>query len=405
VTLLNPLTRRKCPTCLGLFYLSECRIVSDSPERDVLEEAPRGLQKYISRFWLKSVSGQIYAEKQARRQCPLCGALLPHNIEYMQDEIIALVGSAGSGKSHYIASLIRELRGGDVLTKIGCTGFAPLDQTVEDLYRSEYFEPLFRDRRVLGQTHGGTERPGPNIPLIYEMVFSSKSALRSTRRINLVLYDASGEDLQVEDKLLKYQAQVLHASALIVLIDPLALPGFYLALPPHLRPAEVPNRDAFDVLDRVTRVYRREKGIAPGMPINIPVVLTLAKSDLVRYVMPRIGRFSATWNPNDYSEGFNIDDFRRVSDEVQQVLLRFAGPDFLQSITMTYPNITFSAITATGISPDKGRYKTVKPRRCIDPLFWILWRLGIMHVARPRNVEKANPRVGSAPQEEQAGRA
>lgn len=395
----KPLGKVICFNCWERFHIADCRIVSALEGNTVLEEAPQGVRRLLRRLWVRPISGTAYTDRRARRQCPRCEALLPRNVDYMQPQVIGLVGASASGKSHYIASLVQELKRGDVLSQIGCTQFSPLDQEVEDDYKTKYYDPLFVRKETLQVTAPAVPIKR-NRPLIYEMVFERKSRLplKLQRRVNLVLFDASGEDLGDEKKLLEFHRYVLNASALIFMVDPQALTSFTKELLPHLRAKEVEEQlqarqgsqqDAFDVLNRIRRVYQQNNGIVAGRRMSLPIVMTLGKSDLLRFGMEGLGLNKVFWRRPDYSRGFQRDEFNRVDGEVRDILNGFMGPAFVASCTHSFPNLAFSAVSATGMAPDKNqRYRDVKPIRCLDPLLWILWRLGYI---RPTAAAKETP--------------
>jgi GTPase SAR1 family protein len=383
MAIINPLLKVMCFNCWNRFYIAECRIVSALEGNPVLEEAPQGFSKVVRRVWVQPVSGAAYLDKRAHRQCPHCGTLLPRNIEYMQPQVIGLVGAAATGKSHYIASLVQELKRGDVLRKIGCIQFSPLDQDVEDQYNADYYNPLFVDKRQLAPTPPATPLKRDR-PLIYEMIFEDNSLPPFTlrRRVNLVLFDASGEDLEDEKKLLEFHRYVLNASALIFMVDPHALNNFSEQLPTHLRPRRTSLQDAFDVLNRIRRIYLQRDGNVSGSRVRVPIVMTLGKSDLLRFGLPGLGVNKVFWRQPDYNQGFRLDDFKMVDREVRDILNDFMGPAFVDSCLTSFPNLAFSAVSATGMAPDENdQYREIRPKRCLDPLLWILWRLGYIQPA------------------------
>jgi GTPase SAR1 family protein len=347
-----------------------------------MKEAATGLARLGARLWVSSLSGPKYLQELAARQCPRCGELLPHNIEHTQNRIVGLVGGVASGKSHYIASLVHDLKRGEALAKIGCTRFAPVNQDVDMRYKARYHDPVFVRREPLPFT----PRLGPgevNRPLIYEMIFKGRTKMEGQKLVNLTLFDASGEQIQDEEQMVLYSRYILNAAAIIVLVDPLTMPDVRERLPHHMRPEAVNNYDAFDILNTVTRTYERYRGLKPGTPINVPVVITIAKSDLLRYALEGLGLQAAFTRHANYDEGFDLDDFGAVSEEVQEVIARLAGPGLIDASRATFPNLAFSAISATGSSPDStGYFSAVTPRRVLDPLLWSLWKLNMISATR-----------------------
>jgi hypothetical protein len=380
MTVVNPFRKTMCPYCFAQFYLGECTIVS-SQSGQVLNAGSSGPLRVVKRARVPSLSGTLYTQELAARRCPGCHGLLPHNIEYTRNQIIGLVGGVASGKSHYISVLINALERQAALAPFGCVSFAPLGADTEALYDEEYFRPLFEQHAPLR----GTQRLNPgeiNRPLIYTMVFERGSRVRRTRRLNLMLFDASGEQIQDETELVVYNRYILNASGLIFLVDPMTLPGIQEHLPDRLREQPVPQYESFRVLHTVADAIRREQGIKPGEQIDVPIAMTVAKSDLLRHVADGLGVVPDFLRDAPYTGGYNPAVARAVSQEIEEFLTRLAGPAFTQATAM-FSNVSYHAVSATG-GPinDDGLYPIVAPMRVLDPLLWILWKIGIVRSVR-----------------------
>jgi hypothetical protein len=64
-----------------------------------------------------------------------------------------------------------------------------------------------------------------------------------------------------------------------------------------------------------------------------------------------------------------------IDTEVKQ-LLAIVGEHGLLRESERFTTIQFFAASATGCAPDENnRFPKVEPRRCLDPLFWLLWQL------------------------------
>jgi GTPase SAR1 family protein len=401
MSFINPFRKMICPFCFEQFYPAECRVLSSREGQELLKEAPGGFAALVARFWLDPLSGTKNTEALAARQCPRCEELLPYNFEYMQNQIVGLVGGVASGKSHYIASLVHELKRGDVNSRVGCTRFMPVNQDVDTRYNKSYGDPVFVRKEPLSGNLP-LQAGQRNLPLIYEMIFEGRKQGEAQKLVNLSLFDASGEQIQNEQEMVIFHRYLLNASALIVLVDPITMPDLRERLPHHLRPDAVPSHDAFDILNTVIRTYERYRGYRPGTPIDIPVVITLAKSDLVRYGLEGLGLQANFLRDGSYEEGFSLDDFEAVSEEVQEIIARYAGRGLIDSSKVTFPNLAFSAVSATGSPPDSsGSFSVITPRRVLDPLLWSLWKLNI--ITANKHAIAPSP-VPSIPQQAQAMR-
>ncbi len=69
-----------------------------------------------------------------------------------------------------------------------------------------------------------------------------------------------------------------------------------------------------------------------------------------------------------------------IDAEVKQLLKDFGEYTLLQS-TARFSKSKFFAISATGHAPGQnGLYPAIDPCRCLDPILWILYQLGIVQV-------------------------
>jgi hypothetical protein len=340
----------------------------------------------LSRFWLPPLTGPRYVELQAQRECPRCHELLPDNIERADSRIIGLVGGSSSGKSHYIAALIDELLHGKAIygENIGCARVEALNQEIERRYMKDFYRPVFELRTRLVATAAFVETTDVNMPLIYTMTFPSQSRWRPDRVVNLMFYDAAGEQLGDRRALETFHRYVLNASALIFLVDPLTLPGFKQRLPFHLRSEEhgsTPPADLLNVIVTSAQKYRSRL----RRTLSMPIAMTLAKSDLVRFTLEGLGQNTLFLRDTDYPDGFVAEEFNIISREVQSVMLRFGAHHFIEASRASFSRLTFCAVSATGESYDVDRenFRRIRPRRCLDPLLWNLTQLGVIPVRQP----------------------
>lgn len=375
---INPLRPTICPYCFRPFHLYECEVVDASG--NTLDPKPQGLQQLVYRVWIPPLTGTRYTSAFAGRKCPHCGSVLPHTIEYMENQVIALVGPTFSGKSHFIAALIAELERTDVLRNVGGGKIKPLTQAVEKRYQREFYEPLFVQKEAL--LGNQPVQPGQRIqPLMYTMTFPDKARPNVSRNFNLVFFDAQGEDLVQQENIVSVSRFILNAAGIIFLIDPLTMPGIVENLPPHLVPEAESGVAGYQMLNRVVSLLRQEKGVPTDKLIPTPAAITLAKSDLLRYIPESeaiFPRTAAFLQRPSYSQGFRLSDFQEVNNEVRQIVEHYDGPSLLTA-SEAFENVGFFAVSATGAPEYQiGRFREVLPRRCPDPLLWILWKLGVI---------------------------
>src|SRR5436305_207282 len=183
--LLNPFyIKRTCPKCIQEFYPGDCRIVSTITHGKELKPAPTGWQQLVSRVMPEQIKG-AYVLELAYRECPHCQYPLPANIELVDNINIAIIGDTFSGKSHYMAALIHQIRQGLLQRADRYARFACLTQKVEGDFIRDVLNPLFKDKISPPLTQKVTP------PLIYELIMapspehpaSGLGSKRATRRL------------------------------------------------------------------------------------------------------------------------------------------------------------------------------------------------------------------------------
>jgi GTPase SAR1 family protein len=382
----NPFRAVQCPFCFEVYYPGECAIWSSVNNKELVEAPKQSWKKAFRRIAPIRLSGKKeYVYELAQRKCPHCGELLPTNMDdpRVENYIIAIVGAAAAGKSHYIAAAIRELRE-QAQHLVGYTELTA-DRTTQKEYLDNYYGPLFREKR-----HIPYNRPTfdpTRKPLVYRMTLPVPGPEPIVRNVNLFLYDAAGEQIVNENQAVRYSRYLLHASAIIFLADPQKMDGIVRNLPFHLRPAPPGPNDpqgvdkAMDVLNNVLGLITRMKGLAPGTPLSLPIAVTVSKSDILKSLSGLANQpYFIRKAPPYYQKTALLNDLQVVNREVYNFLQKF-GDEPLLYVHQRSTAVGYFAISATGYpkQPDN-TYPAVEPVRCLDPLLWILWRLGILTV-------------------------
>lgn len=372
--LMNPFRRYYCPQCATVYHPGDCAIVSLLPSGTVLQKKRSSpLLRLFTRALVTSLLGRKATLLQAIRQCPnpLCNYLLPKNDA--KSCTIAIVGDVSSGKSLYIASCIYQLIQGHAAQMIGSDAIRGMGDTNERYY-TEYYQPVYLSRRRLIPTVPA----GQNRPLIYELEFANRETL------NLLFYDSSGEDIRDSVQMVQYSRYVLNASAIIFLADPMQMPGIVQTLPSHLRPdpGALQKLTTAMVLDRVIGTFRDARAWGRERKIETPIAITVSKSDLLTFATALDPQTALYLYDNTYTNQLDIAKFATISAQVEE-LLRHLGDQQLVRMSKKFQNICFFAVTATGWNPDSnGEFPPLEPKRCLDPVLWALWKLGVIDPER-----------------------
>lgn len=367
--------RVQCPYCFAHFAISDCDVAA--PDGEVLiHHSTSTLGRLLPRRAGALVGGAAAASALASWQCPACRQLLPVNADRAETIVLGLAGGTVSGKSHYIAALLHLLTRTAALQGLGITRVAPANQDVINRYRTQYAGPLFEQRTPLPGTRPLTTGE-ENLPLVYSLTIQPAGA-RRPREVNLVIFDGSGEQLLDRNEIVEFDRYILHAAAFILMVDPLGLPGVARYLPPQLRIAAPDPTAPHQMLQHIVAFTRQRRGLSPGAPIDVPLAITVAKADLLRYV-PRTEMVPKRLRQDvSYADGFRMADLLTVSQEVEEVLRRL-GDQQLLSEARQFHRVGYFAVSATGGPPlSNGSFAAVTPIRCLDPLVWILATLGVV---------------------------
>ncbi len=152
--------KRTCPNCIKKFYPGDCRIISTTTKGKVLAAAPTGWKQILARINPVPLN-RDYVLELASRECPHCHYYLPVNIERVENISIAVVGDTFSGKSHYIAALIHQMRQGEIQRIDQFTRFDCLTQGIESEYIRDVMKPLFEDKQSPPPTQMSTDPHRP----------------------------------------------------------------------------------------------------------------------------------------------------------------------------------------------------------------------------------------------------
>ena len=374
MALTNPFHSRTCPACGQKYYPGNCAIVSSIPSGmapltyPVLKPAS---PSFLSRPFVTPLTGKNFTKKMARLQCPnsACGKLLPRSDTFT----IAIVGDVQSGKSHFIASCINQLKRHEAWQVIGCTKIVGQDNTEQRYYR-EYYEPVYQRLEQIKPTQAAR-----NVilePLVYEVVFKKKARFSSPKTITLLFYDSSGEDVTRPDRIISYGHYVLDAAAVIFLADPLLMPGIIKKLPSSQQPPStgIIQMRTYDVLNRVIQTLEQSKGLNPGEQLKTPIAITISKSDLLKYVV----HDALFLKPSVLGKNLDTREFEIIDREVRDLIQEHGDIELITS-SETFEKKIFLAVSPTGWPADgSGGFPKIESLRCFDPMLWALWQLKLI---------------------------
>ncbi len=401
-----PWTRITCPFCFEEFHLSEAPmraseatvLYPDEEMRAFLGTAYPPDMPIVTptptNWFLKSVRRvhlplcRDVTPESPLRICPHCHMYLPQALANWNREsnIIAIVGSRSSGKSNYFGVLLKQLE-----TRYAAElnfGFRPqMTFDVREmrrmdsrkLYERRYGQRLFHDHRVIQQTERSEVDADIKIPLIYRLTLSQ--TIRGKERlkaIDLVIFDAAGEDLSSMRNFHSFGRYALKASGIILMIDPFRYPAIYHKLPPEMR-SQIPTPEALggtpgEILDYYLSYKTNESALRPDEKIKTPTALVLTKIDMLRAILSR--QEQTLFQETSHSGGFNRKVCERKSEQIQNFLIENGAGDLVMNLRTQFDTSAFFGVSALGAIPDgESIPRQIRSINVVDPLLWILHQL------------------------------
>lgn len=383
-----------CPYCFNYFALKETPFRCTSPmticppEPDEVltrvwkENVPVGKALEPGGAFVRSVRCPSCKHQTTKRLCPHCHMELPHTTGDLRNYIFALIGAKDSGKSHYLAVLITQIRkhlGPDLDLLL-----EPINDYTIRRFREQFYNPVYQQGRVIDSTKSALVDRGVQKPLVYSLTFSGKGLFGKTRikqGVVLVFFDTAGEDLVSEDVMSVVNKYIYRSDGIILLIDPLQLNRVRDRLGPT---SGLPDQweETTDVLNRTTRLIERGKGLKPTDVIDIPLAVAFSKFDAVQPLIDAQFQLNAA---SDHRRGFDAQDFDAVNDEMVALLEQWDSSELVHFAQTRYRTCGFFGLTALGCNPHgTGQIPRVLPRRVEDPFLWLLARNGLIPTAKTR---------------------
>ncbi|SNS80099.1 hypothetical protein SAMN06893096_10879 [Geodermatophilus pulveris] len=364
--------RRVCPRCLEPLTAPVWRDVTGAPARPPVERRGRW-QRLVDPLRTDpppAPSARDAAGAAAASVVPTCprGHRLPPEYLERPTLVVGLVGLTGASKSTYLTVLIDLLHEG---------ALAPLGVSVE---MDEESAARFDDHRyrLLVQRQ--------QLPLTLPLLGGGSSpdpfmlVLRGTGggpAVNLVFFDASGEQLYRSEDMGQYGRFLYAASSLLVVLSP----GVF----PRLRPVADPGEDAIglarhtQMVVNLATVLRAARGLPPDAHLDdVATAVVLSKADKLRGVpdFPAGTLRDPDLRAVPLASWFA--DVRATSSQLVDFLEASGGSNLLTAVLHRLPQPTVHAVSATGADARDGGYPRIAPVGVLDPLLVLLARAGLL---------------------------
>lgn len=408
---LTPQIRLVCPYCYDTFPRWRIQFrCSGRPSRsgERCEAAPD--QIYSSHFgqgdqlpvfpggrfpaglWSYRASCPHCGSETQVRVCPSCHHRLPTHFGRIRSRLVALVGARESGKTVYLTVLIHELsnKSGERLD----AGVWGADEETRRVFAGDYERQLYQESQLLGPTRTvAATRYGLRPPLVFSYAARSAgsgvsarltdSVLQPARKTLLSFFDTAGEDLISVDSVELNARYLQAASAVLLILDPLQMPGgrAHAAADTRLPLPGVGANDPYEVLQRITELLlagrRRRK-------VRKPLAIVFSKLDGFWNAMPP---GSALRRPEPTARGVDEQDGLDVHAQIEALLDEWDGRRIDYFLRNNYRTYRYFGVSALGDTPTQDNLiseKGIQPYRVTDPFLWLLSRLGAVPVIRRR---------------------
>lgn len=319
-------------------------------------------------------------KQSSRFVCPHCHNWLPTDMIKDGAEIISIVGAPNSGKTVYFFNLMRQLQIKASSLGISVTvqdeGPDPTKKTsviykgmVEKMYENNELPP--KTPVIEG------ERP---IPLIFK-VSNKKAGKKGGKSIYIVFYDTPGEAFQDREQMDRMADHVSNSAGILLFIDPYNIKKLTGTLQSASKEkivtgSELENENVLNsLLQKVKEKESEDK----------PFAIVFSKIDAVLDGLSaeRAGGLATILDLDRNSsflktKKFNLSEIDQISNALEEMSEEWDVEYIKSQVNEKYKeeNIKMFAVSSLGSQPRDGRITDLNPYRVMDPLIWILYKIG-----------------------------
>jgi len=374
-----PLVKRvTCPHCWVEFRPEQILWVAQHEELmgdPLLKEEP--LRFLPTRF---TVDGQAIDARGMvchSLACPACHLILPRVLIENEVTFISIIGSAGSGKSNFLATMTWELR--QRLAKDFAIIFADGDKEanwIVNRYEETLFLPenpetpvvldktrtqgdLYRSVAINGQE---TQLPKPFLFSLHPGAEHPQAAMRAKLGRIVCLYDNAGEHYNVgqDTALTPVTRHLSRSKVLMFLLDPTQDPRFRAKCkgvsqdPQVQEPLQTYRQE--NILSEAAIRFRRHTGLSAYQKCDRPLLVLVGKSDIWAPLIPDEDLVAEPILTDAGGVGhlaaLDMDRIERISQKVRRLLLE-ATPEVVSNAEDFSDEVIYMPISALGHSPEK----------------------------------------------------
>lgn len=319
------------------------------------------------------------SNKTHKHICPHCHNLLPESSISGRDMIISIVGSRGTGKSHFVGVIIKELRDRISVAFGGSLeGFDDSFQRWQETFGDKLY--LNNEKLELTQSSLSNSNNGAYRPLIFKLKLPKKSLFKTEIDcFTFVFFDTAGEDLNDADTMSTVNRYICNSAGILFLLDPMQIPTVANSLEESVvqRASAIDGRHATasdQIMTRVSQLIRQEGNMPETKKIDIPVAAVFSKYDAIVDIVPP-GFVVSEPSPHCTGKKFDMTDWQNVNSSIKALLEQWGETSFTATLESNYSRYSFFAASALGLENNPsldGRIQKPRPHRIEDALLWIL---------------------------------
>jgi hypothetical protein len=308
--------------------------------------------------------------------CPVCHYQLPDGWRGGHATCIAMAGARATGKSLYIAVLVKQL---ELLCENLGVSMEPATRATATAYSAHYETPLFVQRGLIPPTPTvHTQASLQREPLIFSI-----GIWQDVRRY-LVLRDVAGEDMETGDLSAPPFRFFANADGVFFMFDPLRVKSIRDQLQDLLPAQMFSGGDPRSVLNNVMLAIGR------GQP---RLAVILSKFDALRVLRDVEGSEWSLIMSNagaaylrDTSDAQHYDEAggQLLHEEVRSLLTRLNAGSMVAAVENPSTGMRlehrYFVVSSLGQPPSGNRLhaRGIAPFRCADPVRWITSSFGLL---------------------------
>ncbi len=327
----------------------------------------------------RALECNVCHQETRTRICPTCHYQLPHDIDQIDQRVIAIIGGSATGKSHYITTLVHRLQ-----HEIGANfqfGLSMQGDETRTRWHNDFYRPLFEKHTILEPTQRVETNSSVKNPLIMRLTMGQG---RSIHALDMSFFDTAGEDMAklAVDTLSSEARYISQADGIIMLLDPLQVLSVRQRVAVGTRlPFDESSANPENIGARLHELLESRLHIKPGKKVQIPIAFTVSKVDALRTI---VAPDSALLRPSEHFGYLDLDDIQSMHTEMEAYLQMWISPGFNQNVTLKFANYRFFGVSALGGQPDAKNYVEVNSLRVEDPFLWLLYQLKLIQAKKGR---------------------